>query len=112
MEWRKVARKGTAVFFLMFYSTGLSVNNTVAVFDAVFGRKNEFLRTLKFGIVNRSDEWKNKEYVFPFHEDYPFGIILCDLWIHGGFHFNIHRKFPVCSYDGNPNNRVHLCSLS
>jgi hypothetical protein len=50
----------------MFYSTGLSVNNTVAVFDAVFGRKNEFLRTPKFGIVNKSDNWKNKEYVLPF----------------------------------------------
>ena len=50
----------------MFYSTGLSVNNTVAVFDAVLGRKNEFLRTPKFGIVNKNDNWKNKEYVLPF----------------------------------------------
>ena len=62
-KWREKAQQ---FFFLMFYSTGLSVNNTVAVFDAVFGRKNEFLRTPKFGIVNRSDEWKNKEYVLPF----------------------------------------------
>ena len=50
----------------MFYSAGLSVNNTVAVFDAVFGRKNEFLRPPKFGIVNQSDNWRNKEYVLPF----------------------------------------------
>ena len=62
-KWREKAQQ---FFFLMFYSTGLSVNNTVAVFDAVFGRKNEFLRTPKFGIVNMSDEWKNKEYVLPF----------------------------------------------
>ena len=62
-KWREKAQQ---FFFLMFYSTGLSVNNTVAVFDAVFGRKNEFLRTPKFGIVNRSDNWKNKEYVLPF----------------------------------------------
>ena len=62
-KWREKAQQ---FFFLMFYSTGLSVNNTVAVFDAVFGRNNEFLRTPKFGIVNRSDEWKNKEYVLPF----------------------------------------------
>jgi hypothetical protein len=62
-KWREKAQQ---FFFLMFYSTGLSVNNTVAVFDAIFGRKNEFLRTPKFGIVNKSDNWKNKEYVLPF----------------------------------------------
>jgi cellulose synthase/poly-beta-1,6-N-acetylglucosamine synthase-like glycosyltransferase len=62
-KWREKAQQ---FFFLMFYSTGLSVNNTVAVFDGVFGRKNEFLRTPKFGIVNQSDDWKNKQYVLPF----------------------------------------------
>jgi cellulose synthase/poly-beta-1,6-N-acetylglucosamine synthase-like glycosyltransferase len=62
-KWREKAQQ---FFFLMFYSAGLSVNNTVAVFDAVFGRKNEFLRTPKFGVVNQSDNWRNKEYVLPF----------------------------------------------
>jgi len=58
--------KARQFFFLMFFSSGISVNNTVAVFDAVFGKKNEFLRTPKFGIVNRGDDWRNKEYVLPF----------------------------------------------
>ena len=62
-KWRGKAQQ---FFFLIFYSSGLSVNNTVAVFDAVFGKKNEFLRTPKFGIVNKSDDWRNKEYVLPF----------------------------------------------
>jgi cellulose synthase/poly-beta-1,6-N-acetylglucosamine synthase-like glycosyltransferase len=62
-KWREKAQQ---FFFLMFYSTGLSVNNTVGVFDAIIGRKNEFLRTPKFGIVNKSDDWRNKEYVLPF----------------------------------------------
>ena len=31
----------------------MSVNNTVAVFDAVLGKKNEFLRTPKYGIINK-----------------------------------------------------------
>ena len=61
--WREKARQ---FFFLMFFSSGISVNNTVAVFDAVFGKKNEFLRTPKFGIVNKGDDWRNKEYVLPF----------------------------------------------
>ena len=66
MERAKWREKAQQFFFLMFYSAGLSVNDTVAVFDAVFGRKNEFLRTCKFGIVNQSDNWRNKEYVLPF----------------------------------------------
>jgi len=62
-KWRGKARQ---FFFLMFFSSGLSVNNTVAVFDAVVGKKNEFLRTPKFGIINKGDDWRGKEYVLPF----------------------------------------------
>jgi cellulose synthase/poly-beta-1,6-N-acetylglucosamine synthase-like glycosyltransferase len=62
-HWRNKARQ---FFFLMFFSSGISVNNTVAVFDAVIGKKNEFLRTPKFGIINKSDDWRNKEYALPF----------------------------------------------
>jgi hypothetical protein len=58
--------KARQFFFLMFFSSGISINNTVAVFDAFFGKKNEFLRTPKFGIINRSDDWRNKEYALPF----------------------------------------------
>ncbi|HLG37410.1 MAG TPA: glycosyltransferase, partial [Nitrososphaera sp.] len=68
--WNNDASKGREkarqFFFLMFFSSGISVNNTVAVFDAVFGKKNEFLRTPKFGIVHRGDDWRHKEYVLPF----------------------------------------------
>ena len=52
--------------YLVFYSAGMSVNNTVAVFDALFGKKNEFLRTPKFGIVKKSDDWRDKAYALPF----------------------------------------------
>jgi len=51
---------------LMIYNAGLSVNNTVAVFDAVFGKKSEFLRTPKFGIVKKTDDWRDKAYNLPF----------------------------------------------
>lgn len=61
--WRK---KAWQFFFLNFFAAGLTVNNTVAVFDALVGKKNEFLRTPKFGVVKRTDSWKNKEYVLPF----------------------------------------------
>ena len=51
---------------LLVYNAGMSVNNTVAVFDAVIGKKNEFLRTPKYGIVTKDDDWKNKAYNLPF----------------------------------------------
>jgi hypothetical protein len=63
---KKLREKARQFFFLMFFASGIAVNNTVAVFDAVFGKKNEFLRTPKFGVVNRNDDWRNKEYVLPF----------------------------------------------
>jgi len=44
----------------------MSVNNTVAVFDAVLGKKNEFLRTPKYGIINKQDDWRDKAYNLPF----------------------------------------------
>ena len=51
---------------LLLYSAGMSVNNTVAVFDAVLGKKNEFLRTPKYGIIKNTDDWRDKAYNLPF----------------------------------------------
>ena len=51
---------------LLIYNAGMSVNNTVAVFDAILGKKNEFHRTPKYGIVTKQDDWKNKAYNLPF----------------------------------------------
>ena len=51
---------------LLIYNAGMSVNNTVAVFDAVIGKKNEFHRTPKYGIVTKKDDWRDKAYNLPF----------------------------------------------
>ncbi|EGG41475.1 glycosyl transferase family protein [Candidatus Nitrosarchaeum limnium SFB1] len=51
---------------LLVYNAGMSVNNSVAVFDAIFGKKNEFLRTPKYGIINKKDDWRDKSYNLPF----------------------------------------------
>ena len=53
---------------LLVYNAGLSVNNTVAVFDAVLGKKNEFLRTPKYGIITKDDDWRDKAYNLPFSQ--------------------------------------------
>jgi cellulose synthase/poly-beta-1,6-N-acetylglucosamine synthase-like glycosyltransferase len=44
-------------------SMGLSVNNTKAVFEGLFGKKSEFVRTPKFKIVDTKDSWKDKQYL-------------------------------------------------
>ncbi|RNJ80180.1 MAG: glycosyltransferase [Nitrosopumilus sp. B06] len=51
---------------LLVYNAGMSVNNTVAVFDAVLGKKSEFLRTPKYGIITKNDDWRDKAYNLPF----------------------------------------------
>ena len=58
--------KAKALPYLLIYSIGMSVNNTIAVFDAVIGKKNEFLRTPKYGIIKKTDDWRDKAYNLPF----------------------------------------------
>ena len=53
---------------LLIYNAGMSVNNTVAVFDAVIGKKNEFLRTPKYGVLKTKDDWKDNAYNLPFSQ--------------------------------------------
>ena len=62
-DWKYKAK---ALPYLLVYSIGMSVNNTVAVFDALLGKKNEFLRTPKYGIINKTDDWRDKAYNLPF----------------------------------------------
>jgi len=62
-DWKTKAK---ALPYLLVYSIGMSVNNTVAVFDAIIGKKNEFLRTPKYGIINKTDDWRDKAYNLPF----------------------------------------------
>ena len=62
-SWKSKAKLLPA---LLVYNAGMSVNNTVAVFDAIIGKKNEFLRTPKYGIVTKNDDWRNKAYNLPF----------------------------------------------
>jgi cellulose synthase/poly-beta-1,6-N-acetylglucosamine synthase-like glycosyltransferase len=48
--------------FLMSVGIGLSVNNTRAVFEAVFNKQSEFTRTPKYHIEGDGDEWVGKRY--------------------------------------------------
>src|SRR5919201_1622818 len=48
--------------FLMSIGIGLAVNNTRAVFEAMFNKQSEFTRTPNYRIEGRSDEWIGKKY--------------------------------------------------
>jgi cellulose synthase/poly-beta-1,6-N-acetylglucosamine synthase-like glycosyltransferase len=48
--------------FLMSIGIGLSINNTRAVFEAIFNKQSEFARTPKYRIEGSADEWIGKKY--------------------------------------------------
>jgi cellulose synthase/poly-beta-1,6-N-acetylglucosamine synthase-like glycosyltransferase len=48
--------------FLMSIGIGLSINNTLAVFEAIFNKQSEFARTAKYHIEGDRDEWVGKKY--------------------------------------------------
>ncbi len=46
----------------MLVGTGMAVNNSFAVLEAIFGKKSDFIRTPKFGMLNKDENWKQKTY--------------------------------------------------
>ena len=50
---------------LMCLGTGIAVNNTKAVLEALFDIKSGFIRTPKYGIQNKGERWKSKRYAIP-----------------------------------------------
>ena len=51
--------------FLMCLGTGIAVNNTKAVLEALLGIKSGFIRTPKYGIQRKGENWKHKHYAIP-----------------------------------------------
>jgi cellulose synthase/poly-beta-1,6-N-acetylglucosamine synthase-like glycosyltransferase len=51
--------------FLMCLGTGIAVNNTSAILEALFKVKSGFIRTPKYGINRRGDGWQGKHYAMP-----------------------------------------------
>ena len=47
---------------LMGVGIGLSVNNSVAVVEALLNKQSEFVRTPKFGLSDKNDNWVGKKY--------------------------------------------------
>ncbi len=62
-DWKKSIKY---LPFLICLGTGISVNNTKAILEALFGRQSGFIRTPKYGIEKRGDNWYGKLYSIPF----------------------------------------------
>jgi cellulose synthase/poly-beta-1,6-N-acetylglucosamine synthase-like glycosyltransferase len=62
-DW--VARYG---FFavLLLLGTGIALNNSIAVFEAITRQGNSFRRTPKFHVEGQTDAWNTKRYTLPF----------------------------------------------
>jgi len=56
--------KGRMLLFPVFMSgsMGLSLNNSKAIFEGLFNRKSDFIRTPKYHIIKPQDNWKGKKY--------------------------------------------------
>lgn len=61
-NWKKHAKY---LPLLMCLGTGIAVNNTKAVLEALFNIKSGFIRTPKYGIRSKGESWKNKHYGIP-----------------------------------------------
>jgi len=69
-------RKLGHYLMMVFFFSGMSLNNTKAVISGLSGVKSEFARTPKFGVVRKTDSWKEKEYVLPFSLDTVVEVFL------------------------------------
>jgi cellulose synthase/poly-beta-1,6-N-acetylglucosamine synthase-like glycosyltransferase len=51
--------------FFLAVSMGLSLHNSIAVFEGYVGRKTPFVRTPKFNINTKDDKWQKNKYIMP-----------------------------------------------
>ncbi len=51
---------------LLLLGTGIALNNSIAVFEAVTRQGNTFRRTPKFSVEGEGDAWNTKRYTLPF----------------------------------------------
>jgi hypothetical protein len=59
------AARVARLLLLIALGTGLAVNNTRAIWQAVSGVGSEFKRTPKFALVGRSGKWQSSAYALP-----------------------------------------------
>jgi cellulose synthase/poly-beta-1,6-N-acetylglucosamine synthase-like glycosyltransferase len=84
--------------FLMCIGTGIAVNNTRAVLEALFDVKSGFIRTPKYGIKHKQDRWKGKQYTIPLNSTSLLELILGLYSLTGLILFLFFNKYLVSPF--------------
>ena len=84
--------------FLMCLGTGIAVNNTKAVLEALFDVKSGFIRTPKYGIRQKGEHWQNKKYAIPLNAVSILELILGLYSLTGLLMFLFFSKFLVSPF--------------
>ena len=83
---------------LMCLGTGIAVNNTKAVLEALFNIKSGFIRTPKYGIKKQGDSWKGKHYAIPLNAISILEFFLGIYSLTGLLMFLLFSKFLVSPF--------------
>jgi hypothetical protein len=84
--------------FLMCLGTGIAVNNTKAVLEALLNIESSFIRTPKYGIRKRTDRWIGKQYSTPLNSIMVLEFFLGVYSLIGLFLFLFFSKFLVSPF--------------
>ena len=83
---------------LMCLGTGIAVNNTKAVLEALFSIKSGFVRTPKYGIENGRDNWRGKHYSIPLNAISIFEFFLGLYSLTGLLMFLLFSKYLISPF--------------
>ena len=83
---------------LMCLGTGIAVNNTRAVLEALLNIKSGFIRTPKYGIRKRDDRWQDKRYGIPLNAVSVLEFIMGLYSLAGLFLFLFFSKYLVSPF--------------
>jgi cellulose synthase/poly-beta-1,6-N-acetylglucosamine synthase-like glycosyltransferase len=73
------ARRVSYLPLLVLLGTGLTLSNTLAIFEELRGKNHSFVRTPKFSLEDHRDDWRRSRYALPF-EWMALGEILAALY--------------------------------
>jgi len=84
--------------FLMCLGTGIAVNNTKAVLEALLNMESSFIRTPKYGVKKRTDRWIGKQYSTPLNSIMVLEFFLGVYSLAGLFLFLFFSKYLVSPF--------------
>ena len=84
--------------FLMCLGTGIAINNTKAVLEALFNIRSGFVRTPKYGIKKPQDTWRGKHYSIPLNAISILEFVLGLYSLSGLLMFLLFSKYLVSPF--------------